>query len=410
MTVHSNHLKSRCDLANARSRITSGIFSDILSIQDVMDFVHISESQIDEYCLLASEIRDHGKGNVITFSPKVFIPLTRLCRDFCGYCTFRQDPSEADELYLSPEQVLEVVNKVQALGCTEALFTLGERPELRYREAMDWLKTHGYDTTIEYLVDMCRLVSFSTSLIPHVNPGTMSYREMSQLRPHSGSMGIMLESISENLHVTGGPHEFAPSKRPSVRIKTTKIAGELNIPFTSGILIGIGESRSDRIEALFALHDIHKNYGNIQEVIIQNFRTKDNIPMRDSPDAESLELRWTIATARIILGSQANIQVPPNLNSEDYDTYISAGINDWGGVSPLTIDYVNPESPWPKLSELNRRTSKMGFNLVPRLPIYPEYFMDTDRYTDVNIKRKLLELSDDQGYVKGGIQAYVDPK
>ena len=196
MTVHSNHLKSRCDLANARSRITSGIFSDILSIQDVMDFVHISESQIDEYCLLASEIRDHGKGNVITFSPKVFIPLTRLCRDFCGYCTFRQDPSEADELYLSPEQVLEVVNKAQALGCTEALFTLGERPELRYREAMDWLKTHGYDTTIEYLVDMCRLVSFSTSLIPHVNPGTMSYREMSQLRPHSGSIGIMLESIS----------------------------------------------------------------------------------------------------------------------------------------------------------------------------------------------------------------------
>jgi len=410
MTVYTNHGKGRCDLEHVRRRITTGIFSDILDIQEAMDLVDISEEQIGEYCCIASEIRDYGKGNRITFSPKVFIPLTRLCRDFCGYCTFRQDPSESEELYLSPEQVLTVATKAQALGCSEALFTLGERPELRYPEAMTWLKTNGYATTIEYLTDMCKLVLSETSLIPHVNPGTMSYREMSELRPYSGSMGIMLESTSEDLHAPGGPHEFAPSKRPSVRIKTTKIAGELNIPFTSGILIGIGESRSDRIKALLTLADIQKNYGNIQEVIIQNFRSKENIPMRYSPDAESLELRWTIATARIILGSQANIQVPPNLNGEDYDTYISAGINDWGGVSPLTIDYVNPESPWPTLSELNNRTAKMGFNLVPRLPIYPEYFINTDRYTDANIKLKLLKLSNDQGYIKGGIQSYVDPK
>ena len=410
MTVYTNHGKGRCDLEHVRRRITTGIFSDILDIQEAMDLVDISAEQIGEYCCIASEIRDYGKGNRITFSPKVFIPLTRLCRDFCGYCTFRQDPSESEELYLSPEQVLTVATKAQALGCSEALFTLGERPELRYPEAMTWLKTNGYTTTIEYLTDMCKLVLSETSLIPHVNPGTMSYREMSELRPYSGSMGIMLESTSEDLHAPGGPHEFAPSKRPSVRIKTTKIAGELNIPFTSGILIGIGESRSDRIKALLTLADIQKNYGNIQEVIIQNFRSKENIPMRYSPDADSLELRWTIATARIILGSQANIQVPPNLNGEDYDTYISAGINDWGGVSPLTIDYVNPESPWPTLSELNNRTAKMGFNLVPRLPIYPEYFINTDRYTDANIKLKLLKLSNDQGYIKGGIQSYVDPK
>jgi len=410
MTVYTNHGKSRCDLTTVRSRIAAGVFSDIVDVSDAMDFIHISHDQIDEYCRLSSEIRDYGHGDVITFSPKVFIPLTRLCRDFCGYCTFRQNPSEAEDLYLSPAQVLEVATKAETLGCTEALFTLGERPELRYSEAKNWLKSRGYRTTIEYLVDMCKLVSSDTSLIPHVNPGTMSYREMSQLRPYSGSMGIMLESLSEDLHSLGGPHEFAPSKRPSVRIKTTKIAGELNIPFTSGILIGIGESRLDRVQALFAILDIQKNYGNIQEVIIQNFRSKENIPMRHVPDAESLELRWTIATARIILGSHANIQVPPNLNADDYETYISAGINDWGGVSPLTIDYVNPESPWPKLAELNNRTSGMGFNLVPRLPIYPEYFINTDRYTTPEIKRKLLQLSDYQGYVKGGVRGYVEPK
>ena len=282
MTVYTNHGKGRCDLEHVRRRITTGIFSGILDIQEAMDLVDISEEQIGEYCCIASEIRDYGKGNRITFSPKVFIPLTRLCRDFCGYCTFRQDPSESEELYLSPEQVLTVATKAQALGCSEALFTLGERPELRYPEAMTWLKTNGYTTTIEYLTDMCKLVLSETSLIPHVNPGTMSYREMSELRPYSGSMGIMLESTSEDLHAPGGPHEFAPSKRPSVRIKTTKIAGELNIPFTSGILIGIGESRSDRIKALLTLADIQKNYGNIQEVIIQNFRSKENIPMRYS--------------------------------------------------------------------------------------------------------------------------------
>ncbi len=360
-----------------------------------------------ELCAAAAELRDRGRGRVITFSPKVFIPLTRLCRDFCGYCTFRQSPEESDGLYLTVDEVLSVAQAGQRLGCTEALFTLGERPEQRYPEAAEWLSGKGYRTTHEYLAHMCRAVFEDTDLLPHGNPGTMSRRELEALQPTNPSIGIMLESSSARLYEAGGPHEFAPSKRPRVRLRTMELAGELGIPFTTGILIGIGETRRERVESLLAIRDLHRRFGHIQEVIIQNFRAKADTPMADTPDAAPDELMWTTAVARLILGEHVNIQVPPNL-SEDYERYIGAGINDWGGVSPLTIDYVNPEAPWPQLSELERRTRNAGYELRPRLPVYPEYFANGSRWPlPPTLKDKLLRLTDESGYVKGGIRRYV---
>ena len=360
-----------------------------------------------DLCQVAAGLRDRGKGRVVTFSPKVFIPLTRLCRDYCGYCTFRQEPATASTLYLTPEEVLAVAGAGQGMGCTEALFTLGERPEQRYPEARDWLARRGYATTLQYLAAMCKLVLEETSLLPHANPGTMSRREMAALQPCNPSLGLMLESTSEKLYASGGPHELAPSKRPRVRLRTTEIAGELGIPFTSGILIGIGETRRDRIDSLLALRDLHQTYGHIQEVIIQNFKAKPNTAMSGSPDASSAEMLWTVAVARIILGENINLQVPPNLSARDYQIYLDAGINDWGGVSPLTIDYVNPEAPWPGLPDLRDRTLSMGFELRPRLPVYPEYFVNTDQYLPTALRTRALALADGEGYVTGGMQRYV---
>jgi FO synthase len=369
--------------------------------------VDVADEGLTDLCDTAALLRDRGKGRVVTFSPKVFIPLTRLCRDFCGYCTFRQDPPSAQRLYMTPEEVLEVARAGERLGCTEALFTLGERPEQRYAEAKQWLERRDYRSTLEYLTDMCKLVVKETSLLPHANPGTMSRREMKALKPFNPSMGLMLESASERLHLTGGPHEFAPSKRPRVRLRTTEIAGELRIPFTSGILIGIGETRQERIDSLLAIRRLHQAYGHVQEVIIQNFRAKPNTSMGQAPDAASIELLWAVAAARILLGQEVNIQVPPNLSAQDYQIYPNAGINDWGGISPLTIDYVNPEAPWPAIAELRDRTQSMGFELRPRLPVYPEYFIATDDYLPAALKARAITLTDQEGYVKGGIQRYA---
>ena len=364
-----------------------------------------------DLCAVAAGIRDRGKGQVVTFSPKVFIPLTRLCRDFCGYCTFRQDPGSAASLYLTPEQVLDVARRGQEMGCTEALFTLGERPEQRYPEAKEWLERRGFKTTLEYLAHVCRLVMEETSLLPHANPGTMSRREMAGLQPYNPSMGLMLESTSVSLYQAGGPHELAPSKRPRVRLRTLEIAGELGIPFTTGILVGIGETRQDRIDSLLAIRRLQQAHGHVQEVIIQNFRAKPATPMERQPDASQVEMLWTVAVARLLLGPDANIQVPPNLSASDYQIYLDAGINDWGGVSPLTIDYVNPEAPWPGLSELRDRSQEKGFELRPRLPVYPEYFLGnnggTDGFLPAALKQKVAALADAEGYVKGGIQRYV---
>ena len=362
---------------------------------------------VEELCSRAAEVRDAGRGKTITFSPKVFIPLTHLCRDFCGYCTFRHSPETAPRLFMSPEEVLGVARAGERLGCTEALFTLGERPEQRYPEARNWLSDHGYGTTLEYLADVCRLVLEETGLMPHANPGTMSRRELAALQACNPSMGLMLESTSPRLYEEGGPHEFAPSKRPRVRLRTMELAGELGIPFTSGILIGIGESRRERIDALLAIRSLHQAYGHIQEVIVQNFRAKPATPMEGSSDAPSDELLWTVAVARILLGPDLNLQVPPNLSADDYQVYLGAGINDWGGVSPLTIDFVNPEAPWPALADLQRRTEEQGFQLRPRLPVYPEYFLDSDKWLPQRLQEKALALTDEDGYVKGGMERYA---
>jgi FO synthase len=308
---------------------------------------------------------------------------------------------------MSAVEVLDVAKQGENLGCTEALFTLGERPEQKYPEAKEWLSNNGYDSTLDYLGAMTELVVKETRLLPHANPGTMTHRELNVLKDSNPSTGIMLESTSELLYQKGGPHEFAPSKRPIVRLKTISIAGELRIPFTTGLLIGIGETMLDRIESLLEIRSLHRKYNHIQETIIQNFRAKPETPMAESPDAETQEMLWTVAAARIILGPQANIQVPPNLSSENYEMYLAAGINDWGGVSPLTIDYVNPEAPWPLITNLKSKTESAGFELRPRLAVYPEYFLDTTEYLPVDLLTKVRELADDEGYVKEGINRYV---
>ena len=381
---------------------------DVISDTEAWALVTGGRDELDQICEVASRLRDQGKGRTVTFSPKVFIPLTHMCRDFCGYCTFRKSPEQAgDTPYMTPEQVLDVARAGAKLGCTEALFTLGERPEQRYPEARDWLERRGFRTTLEYLTHVCQLVVEETPLLPHANPGTMSRRELAALQPFNPSMGLMLESTSHRLHAQGGPHEFAPSKRPRVRLRTIELAGELRAPFTTGILIGIGEDRLDRIESLLAIRRLHQRFGHVQEVIVQNFRAKPATPMAEARDAETEELMWSVAAARLILGPDANVQVPPNLSADNYQDYLSAGINDWGGVSPLTIDYVNPEAPWPLLRELRDRTAAAGHELRPRLPVYPEYFLNTDEYEPPELKAKLTGLTDEAGYVRGGIQRYV---
>ena len=379
-----------------------------LTADEAIALANTSLEELQGLCRAASVLRDSGKGRVVTFSPKVFIPLTRLCRDFCGYCTFRQSPSEAETLYMTTEEALEVARAGQRLGCTEALFTLGEHPEQRYPEAREWLNTTGFRTTLEYLTHVSSEVLANTSMLPHANPGVMSRRELAALRPVNASMGVMLEILSERLCFEGGPHHLAPSKRPSVRLKTLDLAGQMKVPFTTGILIGIGETRRERIESLLAIRNSHRQYGHVQEVIVQNFRAKADTAMDDHPDAATEDLLWTVAAARLILGPTVNLQVPPNLNQTDYPLFLTAGINDWGGVSPLTIDYVNPEAPWPQISKLRERTEAMGFQLKPRLPIYPEFFMDRDDFASPAMRERLLDMSDGDGYVKGGVERYVN--
>ncbi len=379
-----------------------------LSEEEAWALTSADDSALAAMCEVAARMRDLGKGKTVSFSPKVFIPLTHMCRDFCGYCIFRKTPEQAgDTLYMTPEQVLDVARAGQRLGCTEALFTLGERPEQRYPEAKEWLAQRGFRTTLEYLTYVNRLVLEETALLPHANPGTMSRREIAALQPYNPSVGLMLESTSPALHGPGGPHEFAPSKRPRVRLRTIELAGELRLPFTTGILIGIGESREDRIESLLAIRELHRRFGHIQEVIVQNFRAKPNTAMQDKLDADTIEFLWSVAAARLILGQDANVQVPPNLSADNYGIYLDAGINDWGGVSPLTIDFVNPEAPWPALTQLKEQTEAAGFRLKPRLPVYPEYFLSTGDYLSEGLRAKTRALADDDGYVRGGIQRYV---
>ena len=321
----------------------------------------------------AAALRDAGHDDRISYSKKVFIPLTRLCRDVCSYCTFATTPGKVPAPYLTPDEVLAIAQAGAAAGCKEALFTLGDKPELRYAAARDGLADLGYSTTIEYLAAMCRLVFDETGLLPHANPGAMTREEIELLRPVTVSQGMMLESISEQLCAPGGPHHGSPDKDPSARLATLKAAGEAKVPFTTGILIGIGETRGERLDALFAIRESHDAFGHIQETIIQNFRAKPDTRMADCDDATLEDLLWTVAMARLILGADANIQAPPNLSPEDYPQLIAAGINDWGGISPVTRDHVNPEAPWPEIEALSQHTAKANKTLVERLAIYPDW-------------------------------------
>ncbi len=346
---------------------------------------------------VAGQIRDRGFLNLVTYSKKVFIPLTHLCRDVCHYCTFAQTPSKLDMPFMSLDAVLDVARQGAELGCKEALFTLGEKPELRYRAAREWLAEHGYQTTLEYLRAAAEAVFEQTGLLPHLNPGNMTPAEIEALRPVSPSMGIMLESASERLTEKGMPHYGSPDKVPAVRLQTLADAGAAKIPFTTGILIGIGETRAERIESLLAIRRVHAEYGHIQEIIVQNFRAKPGTKMRSAPEPDLEELLWTIAVARLIFGSEMSIQAPPNLSPGVLPQIVAAGIDDWGGVSPLTPDFVNPEAPWPHLEELARETAAAGKVLHERLTIYPRFARDTGTWVDPALRSAVLDKVDGEG-------------
>ncbi|HLF43913.1 MAG TPA: 7,8-didemethyl-8-hydroxy-5-deazariboflavin synthase CofG [Acidimicrobiia bacterium] len=341
----------------------------------------------------ARQLRDQAHGRTITYSRKVFIPLTTLCRDRCTYCTFAKPPG-AGGLYLQPEEVLAVARAGDEAGCTEALFTLGDRPEDRWPQAVEFLAAKGLGTTIEYVAEMSALVRSETSLYPHANPGLMGDSEMRLLRPTSPSMGLMLENISPRLMEPGMPHHNCPDKEPALRVATIVAAGRNKVPFTTGILIGIGETHQEIVDSLFALRELSDRTKAIQEVIIQNFRAKADTPMRRSAEPVPRWFARVVALARWIMGPEANIQVPPNL-TEHFEIYLDAGINDWGGVSPLTIDWVNPEAPWPHLDHLRGRTEDAGFSLRPRLPVYPEFI--TPDWIDPGLYDHVVASSDDDG-------------
>jgi FO synthase len=315
-----------------------------------------------------------GRPGIITYSKKVFIPLTRLCRDRCGYCTFVTVPGRLESMYLSEDEVLDIARQGAQLGCKEALFTLGDRPEARWRQAREWLDAHGYEDTLSYVRAMAIRVLEETGLLPHLNPGVMTGEDFQRLKPVAPSMGMMLETTSTRLFETRGEAHFgSPDKDPKVRLQVLEDAGRSNVPFTTGILIGIGETLAERVDAIFALRAVQREYHGVQEVIVQNFRAKPDTKMRDTPDADLADLAATIAVTRLVLGPQARVQAPPNLVGNEHQLMIDAGIDDWGGVSPLTPDHVNPERPWPQLDELARLTAAAGFTLRERLTIYPEY-------------------------------------
>ena len=341
----------------------------------------------------ARQLRDQAHGRSVTYSRKVFIPLTTLCRDRCSYCTFAKPPG-AGGLYLEPEEVLAVARAGDEAGCTEALFTLGDRPEDRWPQAVEFLADKGVGSTIEYVAEMSALVRSETSLFPHANPGLMGDAEMELLRPTNPSMGLMLENISPRLMEPGMPHHNCPDKEPALRVATIEAAGRSRVPFTTGILIGIGETPREIVDSLFALRELSDRTRAIQEVIIQNFRAKADTPMRRSAEPVPRWFARVVALARWIMGPEANIQVPPNL-TERFEIYLDAGINDWGGVSPLTIDWVNPEAPWPHLDHLRGRTEGSGFSLRPRLPVYPEFI--TPDWIDPGLYDQVVASSDDDG-------------
>jgi len=359
------------------------------------------ERPLTELMAAASTKRDAQFGTRVTFSPKVFVPLTMLCRDRCGYCTFAKAPARVASPYLSPDEVLAIARRGAELGCWEALFTLGEAPEDRYPQAGEWLTANGYASTVDYLIAAARLVLDETGLLPHANAGALSQSELERLRSVSPSQGMMIETLAARLGEPGGPHHGAPDKTPERRLATLDAAGRARVPFTTGILVGIGETRSERIDALEAIADSHRRYGHVQEVIVQNFLPKTGTAMHRAEPCPADELLWSIAVARLILPPDVHLQAPPNL-SDDLGPLLAAGIDDWGGVSPVTVDHVNPERPWPALERLQAATEAGGHTLAPRLTIYPEYVRNPEGWLDAALRTPVLVASDAEGLARDG--------
>jgi 7,8-didemethyl-8-hydroxy-5-deazariboflavin synthase CofG subunit len=347
----------------------------------------------------AGALRDRGRGQRVTFSKKVFVPLTTLCRDYCRYCTFRRDPGQPGAHTMTPDDVVALAQAGGRIGAKEALFSLGDRPEAVFAEHRAFLRRHGHRTTLSYVRAMCALTLVESPLLPHANPGLMGERDLAALREVTVSMGLMLETASERLLEPGQAHDRAPDKVPSRRLRTIELAGKLQIPFTTGILIGIGETPRERVDALSAIRALHERYGHIQEVIIQNFRAKPRIPMAGAPEPTLEDLLRTLAVARLLLGPDVNIQAPPNLSPGAYPRLLAAGLNDWGGISPLTLDHINPEAPWPLIPELKRATESQGFVFRERLAVYPE-FARRPEFVAEPLRARVAAFLDGEGLVR----------
>ncbi|HEY8516339.1 MAG TPA: 7,8-didemethyl-8-hydroxy-5-deazariboflavin synthase CofG [Candidatus Binatia bacterium] len=348
---------------------------------------------LDELRARARDLRDAGKGRTITFSRKAFFPVTNLCRDRCAYCTFRRDEGEDGAWTMQPEEIRAWAERARDLNCIEALMCLGDKPEVAFPGYRAFLAKRGLSSTIEYVAEACR-IALDAGLLPHSNPGVMSAAEMALLRPLNASLGMMLETTSVRLRQKGHAHYYAPDKDPKVRLQVLRDAGELRIPFTTGLLIGIGETHEERVDTLFAIADLHQRYGHVQEVIVQNFRAKPDIPMATCEEPDAADLARTVAVARLVLGPEVNIQVPPNLSPEALAYLLDSGINDFGGISPLTPDYVNPEAPWPHLASLARECRRAGYVLAERLPIYPEY-VDRPGFLDPGLVERVAAAQDE---------------
>jgi len=361
----------------------------------------MEEAPLQTLLDVAAAVRDRFKGRTVSYSKKVFIPLTHLCRDYCGYCTFRADPQAGVRPYMLPDEVLAVAEAGRRAGCKEALFSLGDQPERIFPQAKQFLKKLGFQTTLEYLAAMSELVLEKTGILPHSNPGLMGADDLRRLRETNVSVGLMLESASKRLLRAGEAHWKAPDKVPSLRIRTIENAGELSMAFTTGILIGIGETLEERVDALFAIHSANQRFGHIQEVIVQPFRVKPDIRMAQAPEPSTEELECTIAVARLILGGEMNIQSPPNLLSDSYPDLLKAGINDWGGISPVTKDFINPEAAWPQISSLRARSAEAGFVLRERLAIYPE-FSTRPEFVSSRLQPHVRKFQTEDGYAREG--------
>jgi len=365
-----------------------------LSKDDACQIYQESQKNPSELFQIAKILRNRYKGKVVTYSRKVFFNLVNLCRDTCSYCTYKSEPAQTKLSLMSKQDVYNLAKLGKTYRCTEALFVTGERPEQKYQEARIWLKENGFESTAEYLVHSSD-IALQEGLFPHTNAGNLTKSEMNELKKTNVSLGLMLENSSERLSEKGMPHQFAPSKNPKARLEALENAGELRIPMTTGILIGIGETVFEIIDSIYAIKQIHEKFGHIQEVILQNFQPKPDTSMRNFPSAEEIYFKKIVALARVIMPDM-NIQIPPNLSPNSYEDFLSIGINDWGGISPLTPDYVNPEFAWPSIDTVQKKSAEAGFEFRARLPIYPEFIS----FVEPELREKISEISDSRGLVK----------